>query len=132
MNDGCLFKRTNDLGTVIICAYVDDMLIIGDNEAIDDTHKQLREHYTLSVEEAKAFLGCKWIEEEDKLLLYQPDIFRKIKKDFGQELKELKQYSLPSGHGFKVRRIEDYETKLDNTAQTRFRSGVGLALYLSR
>ena len=80
MNDGCLFKRTNELGTVIICAYVDNMLIIGDNKAIDDTHKKLRDYYTLSVEEAKDFLGCKWIEEEDKLLLYQPDIFRKIKR----------------------------------------------------
>merc|ERR1712242_241049 len=45
--DGCLFKRKNDKGTVIICAYVDDMLIIGDEEAVDDTHEGLRARYNI-------------------------------------------------------------------------------------
>ena len=37
--DGCLFRKRNEEGEVIICAYVDDMLIVGDEKAVDKTHE---------------------------------------------------------------------------------------------
>ena len=52
IKDGCLFRKVNEEGEVIICAYVDDMLIIGDEQAVDNTHEGLRKSYNIVVKEA--------------------------------------------------------------------------------
>ena len=55
LKDGCLFRRGDELGEVIICAYVDDMLIVGDEKAVDDTHIGLRDVFNITVVEGTEF-----------------------------------------------------------------------------
>ena len=34
--DGCLLKRTNKFGSIIVCVYVDDTMCVCDRRAIDE------------------------------------------------------------------------------------------------
>ena len=56
--DGCLLRGKSEEREVIICAYVDDKLIVGDEKAVDKTHEDMRKLYNIVVEEATDFLGC--------------------------------------------------------------------------
>ena len=132
LNDGCLFRRMDGLGEVIICAYVDDMLIVGDDNAVNDTHKELGDVFNITIEEAKEFLGCKWIRNENSYWIHQPAILKKIDNAFGEEVKCLKKYPTPSGEAFKVNKVRDGEPNLEKDKQNRYRSGIGMCLYLSR
>ena len=66
------------MGEVVICAYVDDMLIVGDEVAVDKTHEELRKSFKIVVEEATEFLGCKWIESEKGYVIHQPHLLKKL------------------------------------------------------
>ena len=120
------------MGEVVICAYVDDMLIVGDEMAVDKTHEELRKSFKIVVEEATEFLGCKWIESEKGYVIHQPHILMKLESSFLEEVKEMKEYATPSGESYRVNRVQENEPYLSPTQQTRYRSGIGIALYLSR
>ena len=77
LNDEYSFRRIDDLGEDIICAYVDEILIVGDDVAVDDTHKGLRRSLNTTVEEVTEFLGCKWIKIQEGYWIHQPDILKK-------------------------------------------------------
>ena len=132
IKDGCLFRKVDKDGEVIICAYIDDMLIIGDKEAVDRTHAALSGPFTILVEEATEFLGCKWINTKDGYRIHQPHIIKKLERIFGEEVKDLKDYATPSGEAYRVNRVREGEPQLSPKEQTRYRSGIGIALYLSR
>lgn len=131
MNDGCLFRRIDEIGEVIICAYVDNMLIVGDIEAVDDTHRELGDAFNITIEEATEFLGCKWSKEEKGYLIHHPDLLHKMETTFGEEVKNLKNFPTPSGEGFRVNKVNEGEEHLSDNKQNRYRNGIGLSLYLS-
>ena len=43
--DGCLLKRENEYGILIVCIYVDDTMCIGTRKAIDQFKKELKEFF---------------------------------------------------------------------------------------
>ena len=53
--DPCLFLRENELGTVIIGLYVDDLLCMGDKEAVDDALTALGKEFKIKVVESMRF-----------------------------------------------------------------------------
>ena len=43
--DGCVLKRTNDLGTVVVCVYVDETMCVGDREAINEFKEEMNKNF---------------------------------------------------------------------------------------
>ena len=128
--DECLLWRRGEKGTVIVCVYIDDTLCVGDREAIDEFKKELKEHFDTKEEgEMHEYVGCKVRREKrSELIMYQDDLIRKIEKFFGEELKSMREYDLPAGTGEKVTRVK--EGLISQREQTRYRSGVGMLLFL--
>ena len=56
----------------------------------------------------------------------QPDIIKKLKEKFGEEVKHLKEYKTPSGESFRVTKVKEEEPQLSPAKQTRYRSGIGI------
>ena len=57
MNDQCLLMRNDQNRTIIVCLYIDNMLCVGDKEAIEAFKK---EKYLVTKEEDKVqdYTGC--------------------------------------------------------------------------
>ena len=67
--------------------------------------------------------------------MHQPHLLKKIGREFYEELLEVRNYDTPEGTREKLIRIKDDQEKekescLNPKKQTRYRSGVGILLYL--
>ena len=108
------------------------MLIVGEEDAVDQTHEGLRKTFKITVEEATEFLGCKWERTKGGYLVHQLDIIKRLESSFGEEVSTLKEFSTPSGENFKVTKVKENEPNLEPMKQHRYRNGIGMTLYLSR
>ena len=133
--DPCLLERETELGKVVVCVYVDDTMCVGDRAAIDQLKTEIQSHFNIKDEEKmKEYVGCTVHREESgKLTMWQPHLLRKIELEFGEELKDMRTYATPAGPGETIIRMSDEEKEtlgLKKEKQTRYRSGVGMLLYL--
>ena len=132
--DPCLFSRSNEKGTVIVIMYVDDFLCVGDHEALNSLEDDLRKaKLTLKVEHKMTdYLSCEIVLNEEKTegYLIQPHLIRNLRKYFGEYVKPKQVYLTPGTPGHGVKRPESEDMKVDEELQKRFRSGVGMLLYL--
>ena len=127
--DPCLLFKENDLGICIIIMYVDDMLIIGKKEQIEDFASKMQKKFSVKIQHNLAdCLGCDFHMDKERTRgwLGQPSIIKSLEHKFGEKaMKE--RLSLTRGtHRFTARRLEnpeDHET---------YRSGVGTLLYLTK
>ena len=69
---------------------------------------------------------------EEGYLIHQPDLLQRMENIFEEEVKGLKNFPTPSGEGFRVNKVNEGEDCLSDSKQNRYRSGIGLSLYLSR
>ena len=129
-NDNCLLRKEDKNGFIAIGVYVDDNFVIGDDLAIETFLSDIKKHFDITTTEVDDFVGCTVEKHQDYLELHQPDLIRKMLKEFNDEIKEMKVYETPAPSGFRVIRTEEEETKLSKDKQTRYRSGVGSLLYL--
>ena len=98
--DPCLYiKETTKFGRVYIALYVDDNLIVGHPEAINETIEDLRkEGLVLKVEDdLKDYLSCEIDFSEDKksAWLGQSQLIANLKNSFGDRVKDLREYKTP-------------------------------------
>ena len=129
--DECLLARTNNLGTVLICLYIDDTLVMGDKKAIDEFKKEITRYFNTKEEGAfEEYVGCKVLYGDNELFLHQSDLIRKIEKNFGDDLKSGRNYTTPGTPGQGVVRPKEGEKLIDKDQQTKYRSGVGMLLFL--
>lgn len=133
--DSCLLKRTNKNGTVVVCVYVDDTLCVGDRKSIEELKRELQIHFKVKDEgNMEEYVGCTVIRDSTgKLIMQQPHLLRKIDREFNEELAAVRSYATPAGTGESIIRIKDDEKDmigLESKKQTRYRSGVGMLLYL--
>jgi hypothetical protein len=132
--DPCLFMRNDEDGICIILCYVDDNLVIGKRKAIDKLFKQLDESIlTYTVEDKLVdYLSCEIQLNEDRTEAWmgQPHMVKKIVKTFGEEVAKLPKYSTPGTPGYGVVRPSEGEEIQDQEVQSRYRSGVGMLMYL--
>lgn len=56
--DPCLFYRKNKKCESVVLLYVDDSAVLGVRDAVQDTYEQLKNHYTVTIEDMKEYLGC--------------------------------------------------------------------------
>ena len=130
--DTCLLIRKNDYGMVILCVYVDDILMVGDKRGIAHVTEELKAHFAVKrSNEVTEYVGCGIEKIDNGMRLHQPDIIAKIERKFDAELKKIERIpKTPARTGGIVVRPDDNAILLDDKLQERYRSGVGMLLYL--
>ena len=132
--DPCMLYKEDEKGVCIIIIYIDDMLIIGKEEAIDDAIKVLQGHFQVkdptSLED---YLGVKNVQSDDdkKAWLGLPTIIKSLEKQFGERVAKKKMTVTPGTPGFIGGKVDDI-SKVDEKTQSMYRSGVGTLLYLTK
>jgi Reverse transcriptase (RNA-dependent DNA polymerase) len=131
--DACILFRTDQEGTIILCIYVDDALMIGDDEAITKTVKQLREKLSLKeVGELQEYVGCTILKsrKQNRLIMCQPDLLSKLEKTFKSAVEDMRVFKTPTIPGEIIIKTTDKDEIVDKSTHRMFRSGVGMLLYL--
>ena len=103
--DPCLFYKESELGTCIICCYVDDLAFFGNCSAVKDVVQKLQEQFDMKhVGNLKEYVGCTIDFENGKggkvAYLTQPDIIKKMVKKFGKEFSKMGSFKTPSSPGY--------------------------------
>ena len=104
-----LFKE-NELGICIIIIYVDDMLIIGKKEQIQDFASKIQEEFSEKIQHNLAdYLGCKFHmnKERTKGWLGQPAIIKSPEHKFGEKAMKERQSLTTGTPRFTGRRLEN-------------------------
>jgi Reverse transcriptase (RNA-dependent DNA polymerase) len=129
--DPCLLIREDEYGIVYLGLYVDDILMVGTQQAINEAVKDLKNKYAIKdLGTIKEYVGVTISKEKGELSLNQPDIINKLESKFFNEIKDLKVYDTPAGMQDKIIRPEESSVLLSYEDQKNFRSGVGSLLYL--
>ena len=127
----CLLMRAEDQGTVILCVYVNDMLVVGDKLAVEAFKKEIKKFFNTKEEGTlDKYVGCKVTWKGNELHMFQPDIMYKLEKEFGNNVKEIRKYRTPAAPGFTVRQPTANGKLISAVMQKRFRMAVELLLFL--
>ena len=128
--DPCMLYKEVEKGDFIIIIYIDDMLIIGKEEAIDDAIKVLQGHFEVKdPTRLEDYLVAQIVQSDDgkKAWLGQPTIIKSLEKQFGERVAKKKMTDTPETPGFIGGMVDDI-SKVDEKTQTMYRSGVGTVL----
>jgi hypothetical protein len=130
--ESCLLKRKDQNGTVVICVYVDDYLLTGDRTAIDAAMVDIEFVFeTRRLGPIQECIGCSFTNMPDGWRkIIQPDMIKKLDNVFGKDVENFKDIDTPLGPRITIERPGEDEEKLGKDEQTKFRSGVGMLLYL--
>ena len=131
--DPCLLKRQDDEGVLYVLTYVDDNLVVGDKKAIDKLLKQIKSsEFNVTIEEElNDYLSCEIIQQGNrKAWIGQPHMVRKIIKTFEEECQGMQTYKTPGTPGFQVVSPKEGDPVLEDEFQSRYRTGVGMLMYL--
>jgi hypothetical protein len=122
------------LGICFIVLYVDNNLIIGHPEAVDHTIDQLRKNnLMLKIENnLHDYLSCEIVLSDDrtKTWLGQPHLISNLEKKYGETVQKLYNYLTPGTPRLHQVRGKDTALILSKEKQERYRSGIGMLLYL--
>ena len=119
-NDNRLLKRVTDKGFCAMGIYVDDCILIGDERAIEEAINDVKKHFNITTEEVQDFIGCLIEKCDDRVLLNQPDLIRRLLKTFKDDIKDMKDYETPAGSGFKITRLTKEEELLNKEEQKKY------------
>ena len=114
--DPCMLFYENELGICIIVMYVDDMLIIGKKEQIEDYASKVQEVFSVKIQHSLAdYLGCEFHmnKERTRGWLGQHSIIKSLKQKFGERAMKERLSLTPGTSRFTVRRIENPEDKVN-------------------
>ena len=76
--DPCLLMKENKNGIIIICLYIDDMLCVGNAEAIKKFKKEIKNYFVTKEEGfAVEYVGCMIKKAKDRIYLHQSDLIKK-------------------------------------------------------
>jgi hypothetical protein len=132
--DPCLFIRNDTKGNrSFLIIYVDDGGILSTQENIDMVLQKLSKTFVVkNLGKMEDFVGCKILtnKENNTIWLHQPKLIKHLKEQFGSLVENLKQYTTPAAPKSIIIRPETDDNLLTLTDQTKFRSGVGMLLYL--
>jgi len=129
--DPCLFLKVRDNMKCVLTLYVDDSIIAGDEELIEDTIESLKKVFNIKVQgDLEDYLGCEITRNERGFCISQ----RRIIEDLVERFKDYlsgREFKTPSSSGYRViRPDDDSEDCLKNEEQMLYRSAVGSLLYL--
>jgi hypothetical protein len=80
------------------------------------------------------YLSCRVMEDYDmnQVLILQPHLINNLKAKFGKEVERKRVYKTPGTPRFKIVRPSNEDDAIDENLQSRYRSGVGMLLYLTK
>ena len=84
--DPCMLFKENELGVCIIIMYVDDMLIIGKKEQIQDFASKIQKEFSVKIQHNHTdYLGCELHMniERTRGQVGQPSIIKSLEHKFG-------------------------------------------------
>ena len=118
--DPCMLYKEDEKGVCIIIIYIDNMLIIGKEEAIDDASRVLQVHFQVkdptSLED---YFGVQIVQSDDgkKTWLGQPTIIKSLEKQFEERVAKKKMTITPETPRFIGGKVDDI-SKVDEKAQS--------------
>jgi hypothetical protein len=137
--DPCLYVKKNlksfDQSAFVII-YVDDGGIFGTKEEIKQIIEALRKEFKVKdLGPLENFVGCKishsLTDKVKTLGITQPKLIKHLEEAFQNELKGVTRvYDTPAGPKTIIMRPEKGEPLISASDQTKYRSGVGMLLYL--
>ena len=114
--DPCMLFKENNLGICIIIVYVDDMLIIGKEEQIQDFASKIQKEVSVKIQHNLAdYLGGEFHmnKERTKGWLGQPSIIKSLEQKFGERAMKERLSLTPGTPQFIARRLENPEDKVN-------------------
>ena len=87
--DPCMLYKEDERGVCIIIIFIDDMLIIGKEEALDAAIKVYQGHFQVKdPTSSEVYLGVQIVQSDDgkKAWLGQPTIIKSLGKQFGERV----------------------------------------------
>ena len=133
--DPCMLFKENELGVCIIIMYVDDMLIIGKKEQMQDFASKIQKEFSVKIQHNLTdYLGFEFHmnEERTRGWLGQPSIIKSLEQKFGDRAMKERLSLTPGTPRFTARRLENSEDKVNPEEHETYRSGVGTLLYLTK
>ena len=122
----CIYKKVENNSCIIICLYVDNMLISGTNlQVVINTKSFLRSKFDMKdLREAKVFLGIKITRTLNGLNLFQEHYIEKILKRF--EHIDCKPVSTPYDPSSQLKKNREH-----SVAQIEYAQIIGSLMYLA-
>ena len=133
--DPCMLFKQNELGICIIIMYVDDMLVIGKKEQIQEFTTKIQKEFSVNIQHNLAdYLGCEFHMNKVKTRgwLGQPSTIKSLEQKFGERPMKERLSLTPGTPRFTARRLENPEDKVSPEEHETYRSGVGTLLYLTK
>jgi hypothetical protein len=129
--DPCMMARRNNKGVCFIAIWVDNLLLIGHDDAMEQTIHDLKAHdFGLKIEgELDDYLSCEitFLKDNKMGWIHQPHLITKIEKKFGLLVKGLQSYKTPGTPGGSISR--NPLSKINAHKQKIYRSGVGMQTF---
>ena len=130
--DECLLMRENEGGSVVICVYIDDTLCAGHKEALTLFKQELKTYFATKEEgKLEEYVGCQIKKINEKcIIMHQTELLKKIERTFGADLEQMTSRGMPFGTNNRIVRPGEGEKLITKSEQTKYRSGIGMLLYL--
>ena len=131
----CILFKENELGVCITIMYVDDMLMTGKKEQIQEFATKIQKEFSVKIQHNLAdYLGCEFHMNKVKTrgLLGQPSTIKSLEKKFGKRAMKERLSLTPGTPRFTARRLENPEDKVSPKEHETYGSGVGTLLYLTK
>ena len=133
--DPCMLFKENNLGICIIIMYVDDMMIIGKKEPIQEFATMTQKEFSVKIQHNLVdYLGYEFYINKEKTRgwLGQPSIIKSLEQKFGKRSMKERLSMTPGTPRFTARRLENEEDKVNAKDHETYRSRVGALLYLTK
>ncbi len=130
--DPCLFVKQEGDTFSFIFIYVDDGGILGSSKMIQDTLWKLSKSFSIKRMGAlNSFVGGLLTTDANKTQTWvtQPKLLGHLREKFAQEVPGRK-VKIPASAGFVVTQPKEEDPILDENTQSKYRTGVGMLLYL--
>ena len=126
--DPCMIYKQNELGISIIIMYVDDMLIIGKKEQIQEFTNKIQKQFSVKIQHNLTdYLGCEFHMNKVKTRgwLGQLSIIKNLEQIIGERAMKERLSLTPGTPRFTARSLENPEDKVSPKEHETYRSGVG-------
>ena len=111
--------------------YVDDCFVVGNKNAVRKALAEIEKLFNITrSKNVEDFIRCQIEREGNKIMLSQPDLIKKLLRQFEEKIESLKKTSIPAPASSHVIRCKENEEGLTDEEQKEYRSGVGSLLYL--
>ena len=131
--DPCLFVKAGNgkEPPAFIVLYVDDGGIIGTPEVIEEVMKALSKVFKIKdLGDMNTFVGCDIIDDKTTIWLQQSKLISHLKESFMTEIEGVRSHQTPAGPKTIVMRPVEGDPLISAEDQKKYRSGVGMLLYL--